>query len=104
MAIKLTSSGPGAFQLELRVVPGAKRDKIVGEYGDALKVAVAKPPEDGAANAAVESFLREQLGLPRGGVTLVGGFTSRQKVVRVVGLTRDELTTRLAGLSSGGAD
>ena len=104
MPIKLTSSGPNAFHIALRVVPGAKRDKIVGPYGDALKVAVAKPPDDGAANAAVEKFLREQLGLRRGGVTLVGGFTSREKVVRIVGFTRDELSARLEQLAgSGGA-
>ena len=58
MPIKLMSSGPNAFHLALKVVPGASRDRIVGEHGDALKVAVAKPPEDGAANQAVEQFLR----------------------------------------------
>jgi uncharacterized protein (TIGR00251 family) len=104
MPIRLTSSGPGAFHVELRVVPGAKRDKIVGDYDGALKVAVAKPPEDGAANVAVEKFLRAQLGLPRGGVTLVGGFTSRDKLVRIVGLTREELTERLAKLIGGGGE
>ena len=98
MQIKLTPSGPNAFTLALKVIPGAPRDRVVGELGEALKIAVSKPPEDGAANEAVEKLLRKQLGLPRGGVTLVGGFTSRDKVVRITGLTREALMARLEAL------
>ena len=98
MSIKLTSSGANAFSIALKVVPGAKRDRIVGAYGEALKVAVAQPPEDGRANSAVEKLLREQLNLPRGGAALVGGFHSRDKVLRVTGLTRQELSARLEAL------
>ena len=98
MPIKLMSSGPNAFHLALKVVPGASSDRIVGEHGDALKIAVAKPPEDGAANKAVEQFLREQLDLPRRNVSLISGFTSRDKVIRITGLTREQLTARLDAL------
>ena len=98
MPIKLMSSGPNAFHLALKVVPGASRDRIVGEHGDALKVAVTKPPEDGAANEAVEKFLREQLELPRRDICLIGGFASRDKVIRITGLTREQLTARIDAL------
>ena len=98
MPIKLTSSGPNVFHLALKVVPGASRDRIVGEHGDALKVAVTKPPEDGAANEAVEKFLREQLDLSRRDICLISGFTSRDKVIRITGLTREQLTARLDAL------
>ena len=98
MPIKLTSSGPNAFHVALKVVPSASRDRIVGEHGDALKIAVTKPPEDGAANKAVEQFLREQLDLRRRDIALVGGFTSRDKVIRITGLTREQLTARLDAL------
>ena len=98
MKIKLTSSGPDAFRLALRVVPGAPLDRIVGEHGEALKLAVAKPPEDGAANVAVEKFLAEKLGLRRANVSISGGFTSRSKVVRITGLTREQLAAKLEEL------
>jgi len=98
MPIKLTSSGPNTFHMALKVVPGASRDRIVGEHGDALKVAVTKPPENGAANQAVEKFLREQLDLSRRDIALVGGFASRDKVIRITGLTREQLTARLDAL------
>jgi uncharacterized protein (TIGR00251 family) len=99
MPIKLTSSGPDAFCLALKVIPGAPRDRIVGELGDALKIAVAKPPEDNAANVAAEKFLAAQLNLRRSQVALVGGFTSRDKVIRISGLSRDELSARIARLT-----
>jgi uncharacterized protein (TIGR00251 family) len=98
MQIKLTPSAGDAFTLALKVIPGAPRDRVVGELGEALKIAVSRPPEDGAANAAVEKFLQKRLGLRRGGVTLIAGFTSRDKVVRIAGLTREQLTARLEAL------
>src|SRR5437763_10799048 len=98
MPIKLNSSGADGFLISLKVVPGASRERIVGELGEALKVAVTAPPEDGAANAAVEKFLAKALGLPRKQVGLVGGFGSRRKTLRVSGLSRDELSRRIAEL------
>ena len=94
-AIKLTNSGTDAFLLALKVIPGARRERIVGPLGDALKIAVAQPPEDGRANEAVVKLLATALGVPRHAVTLVGGFTSGQKLVRITGLTREELAARL---------
>ena len=99
MPIKLTSSGPDAFHLAVRVIPGAPRGRIVGEHAEALKIAVAKPPQDYAANVATEKFLAKELKLRRSQVSLVGGFTSRDKVVRISGLSRDELSQRLAKLT-----
>jgi uncharacterized protein (TIGR00251 family) len=96
MAIKLNSSGPGTFLISLKVAPGASRERIVGQHGEALKVAVTAPPADGAANAAVEKLLARELGLPRKHVALVGGFGSRQKTLRISGITREELSQRIA--------
>ena len=98
MPIKLTSSGPNTFTVALKVVPGASRDRIVGEHGETLKVAVTAPPEDGAANRAVEKLLREQLDLPRRNIALLAGFSSRDKLIRITGLTREQLTAKLDAL------
>jgi uncharacterized protein (TIGR00251 family) len=48
--------------LAIKVVPGASRDRVVGRYGDAIKVQVSAPPEDGKANKAVVRVLAEFLG------------------------------------------
>jgi len=52
--------------LDLRVVPRASANAIVGLRGQALKERVTAPPVDSAANVEVVRFLAETLGLPRG--------------------------------------
>ena len=95
MPIKLTPSGDNAVQLALKVVPGASRDRIVGVLGDALKVAVSKPPADGAANKAVIQLLAARLGLPAAAITITRGHANPRKEVVVTGLTVEELASRL---------
>ncbi len=78
--------------------PGAARTRVLGRYGDRLKVEVAAPPEDGKANAALIAFLAKRLGVP---VSLAGGASSRDKAVLVAGLDADEMMRRL--MPQGGA-
>ena len=80
---------------QVRVHPRAKKNAITGEVGDALKVALTAPPVDGKANAACIEFFAKLLKVPRASVTIAAGQTSRNKVVRVAGLTAAELQTRL---------
>jgi len=71
----------------IKVQPRAKRNAIVGQLGDALKVALTAPPVDGKANAACVEFCSEILRVPRSAVMIATGQTSRNKVVRVVGIS-----------------
>jgi len=89
---------PEGSTLRVRVAPKASRERIVGPYGDALKVAVREPPEKGRANAAVERLLAAALGMRPGDVTVVKGLASRDKVVLFRGLAEAELRERLRGL------
>ena len=81
--------------LELKTIPNAPRDEIVGWLGEALKVKVHAPALEGRANDALLGFLAEKLGRPRRTITLIRGDKSRHKVVRVDGLTLAEIKTRL---------
>lgn len=81
--------------LRLRVSPGARRSEFVGPHGDAWKVRVAAPPEDGRANEAVLKLVAETLDLPRRDVSLVSGRTARDKVVALAGLDEAEAVRRL---------
>ncbi|MBK8375783.1 MAG: DUF167 domain-containing protein [Sphingomonadales bacterium] len=74
-------SGEGL--LRLRVVPGARVEKIAIENG-ALKIWTRTAPEDGKANAAVITHLAKALGCSRKQIELVSGATARDKVARVV--------------------
>lgn len=86
----------GGVKMNVKVVPGASRDRIVGVLGDALKVSVSKPPEGGAANGAVVKLLLEALDLPRGSVQIAAGHTNPRKVVLVSGVSVEMLSQKLA--------
>ena len=87
--------------LRLRVVPGANRPGIVGRHGDAWKVRVAAPPEDGRANDAVLELLARTLDLPRRDVRLATGASSRDKVVVLEGMTDEAAAGVLAAAAEG---
>jgi len=82
----------------LRVHPRAKKDAITGTLGDALKVSLTAPPADGRANLAVIEFLAEILRLPRSSITIAAGQSSRNKVVRITGITAAALRKRIEQL------
>ena len=84
-----------ACTLELRIIPNAPRNELVGWHGPALKVKVHAPALEGRANAELLAFLAEALGLPRRSVTLLRGDKSRQKVVQIAGLDAAGLKSRL---------
>lgn len=82
--------------LAVKVIPNAPRSEIVGWLGDALKVKIHAPPVEGRANDALCEFLAETFQLPRRAVSVLRGDTSRQKHIRLDGLTRAALDARLA--------
>ncbi len=82
--------------LAIKVIPNAPRTEIVGWLGDALKIKVHAPPVEGRANDALCEFLADHLDLPRRAITVVRGDTSRQKVLRIDGLSAADLQARLA--------
>ena len=65
--------------------------------GATLRVRVTAPPAEGAANEAVRDLLAAALRCPRAAVEIVRGATARTKVIRVSGLSQDEVLTRLGG-------
>ena len=83
--------------IDVKVVPRAAKDEIVGWLEGALKVRVQAPPEDGRANRALEELLAEALSLKKNPVTVTAGRASARKRVAIAGLTRDEIVQRLGG-------
>lgn len=76
----------GEVRFAVKVVPGASRERIVGLLGEALKVAVAAPPEGGKANRRLCELLARTLGVPIAAVRVAQGTASPRKVVAVRGL------------------
>jgi uncharacterized protein len=77
----------GGVSFQVRLHPRAKKDAVTGEHGDALKVALTAPPVEGRANDALIAFLAQLLKVPRSSVSIAAGQGSRNKVVRVAGLS-----------------
>ena len=91
----MPSARAEAATLRLRVQPRASREAILGWREDVLRVAVTAPPVEGEANRAVTRLLARALGVAPSAVRVVQGERSRDKVVRVEGVTGPELHSRL---------
>jgi uncharacterized protein len=94
MTIPLDESGSGVT-FAVKVHPRAKNNAITGEFGDRLKVSLTTPPVDGRANEACIKFFAKLLKVPRSSVTIASGQTSRNKVIRVAGISAAELRNRI---------
>jgi uncharacterized protein (TIGR00251 family) len=91
----------GSCAVRIKVQPGAKRTRVIGAYGDLLKVAIAAPPVDGRANTLLLRWLSETLGVASSSVTLISGQTSRLKRVAITGIASVEIGAILLGIDSG---
>ena len=79
----------------VKLHPRAKKNAITGEIGDALKLSLTSPPTDGRANQACIEFFSKLLEVPRSSVTIASGAGSRNKVLRVAGITAQYARERL---------
>ncbi|MEE8443381.1 MAG: DUF167 domain-containing protein [Dehalococcoidia bacterium] len=82
-------------RLDIRVQPGARRNEIIGLAEAVLRIRIAAPAHEDRANRALVEFLAGKLGVPKGRVRIVRGHTSRNKVISVEGLEREEAIRRL---------
>ena len=87
----------GGVTFAVKIHPRAKKNAITGELGDALKVSLTTPPVEGRANEACIEYFAKLLKVPRSSVTIAAGQNSRNKVIRVAGVTAQRVRERLAG-------
>jgi uncharacterized protein (TIGR00251 family) len=83
----------GAVRFDVHVQPRASKTELAGLHGGALKVRVAAPPVDAAANRELIGFLAECLGVARRSVRIVAGDTSRRKVLEADGVTAAQIAS-----------
>jgi uncharacterized protein len=81
----------GGVTFSVHVVPRSSRNQIVGVEGGALKIKLTAPPVEGAANAALIEFIAKWLGVRRNAVSIVSGDKARNKIVRVSGMTQEQM-------------
>jgi uncharacterized protein (TIGR00251 family) len=96
--IPITSTDAGV-RFAAYIQPRASRTEVSGVHGDAVKIRVAAPPVEGAANDALVRFLAKRLRIAASSIRLVGGEHSRRKVVEVGGVGGEALLEALVGRS-----
>jgi uncharacterized protein len=82
----------------VKIQPRARKNAITGTVGEALKLSITAPPVEGRANQAVIEFLADLFAISRSSVTIASGASSRNKVIRIAGLTKQAVEQRLEGL------
>ena len=90
----MSISGNGV-KISLRVYPNASRNEMVGFTDGVLRVKVSAPPSRGKANRELITFLSRLLGMGKDSVNIIKGHTTRNKVVAIDGLSREEVMKRL---------
>jgi len=85
MNLRIEERG-GAVRIPVRAQPRASRSEIAGEHDGALRVRLAAPPVEGAANDELVRLLARVLGVPRSAVRIVAGERGRTKIVEVEGV------------------
>jgi len=85
----------GMAALRFHIVPNAKQNKVMGEHGSAIKIKLRARAAEGKANAALRSFLAEQLEIPERAIVLERGHKSQEKLIRIEGLSEGEVRSRL---------
>ena len=93
-ALRLREHNTGV-DIPLHVQPRARRSEFAGTFNGALKLKVAAPPVDDAANRAIVEFFARLLDLPRSRIRILSGEKSRDKVVRIEGICLETLRQKI---------
>ncbi len=86
----------GACVLAVRVIPRSSRSEIVGLCSDAIKVKLASPPVDGAANAELIKLFAKHFGVTKSSVHIIAGQNSRSKTVSIDGIAAADVLRLIA--------
>jgi uncharacterized protein (TIGR00251 family) len=84
-------------RINVYVQPRASKTAVAGMHDGCVKIRLAAPPVDGAANAALIEFVADQLGIAKSRVRITAGLTSRRKTVEVDGVTVEQIAGALSG-------
>lgn len=85
-----------SVRINVYVQPRASKTVVAGMHDGCVKIRLAAPPVDGAANAALVEFVAEQLGIAKSRVRIATGLTSRRKTVEVDGVSAEQLSRSLS--------
>jgi len=94
--LEITSADDGAV-FPVLAAPRASKSAVVGVHGGALKVRLAAPPVDGAANDELVATLAKYFRVAKSAVVILGGAASKRKRVKIKGLGPEEISGKISG-------
>ncbi|MDR4499179.1 MAG: DUF167 domain-containing protein [Candidatus Scalindua sp.] len=96
--IKIRDMNDGIV-ISIKVQPNARKDKIIGEYGEQLKIAVTEQPEKGKANKAIIKIIAKWLNIKRAKIEIIGGYKSKDKEIFMRNILRKDIDKLVACLA-----
>ncbi len=87
------------IRLELYIQPRASTTEIAGMHGDVIKIRIAAPAVDGAANRALIDFIAQHLGIAKRSVRIIAGGASRRKLLEIDGVTPELIAATLSPIA-----
>lgn len=94
----ITTKGLNGVILGLHINASSKKTAIQGVYGERLKLSIASPPVDGAANKEIIKFLSKLLGVKKQDVAIIHGKTSKEKMVLIRNSSIDKVYLKVEPL------
>jgi len=74
--------------IKVKIVPGSSKDKIIGVYDDALKIAIAAPPVEGKANKKCTAYLAKYFEVAKSKIEIISGQTSKNKLIKIYDISQ----------------
>jgi uncharacterized protein len=84
------------IRLEVYIQPRASKSEVAGMHGGVIKIRIAAPAVENAANLALMEFVAETLGIAKRSVRIVSGTASRRKVLEIEGVTDEQIAAKLS--------
>jgi uncharacterized protein (TIGR00251 family) len=86
----------GSLIFTVRVVPRASKTELVGEHDGTLKIRLAAPPVDDAANEELIKFLAKIFAVTKSEVEIISGQTAKVKQIRIQNTTKPKIAEVLS--------
>ncbi|MCK4240393.1 MAG: YggU family protein [Candidatus Atribacteria bacterium] len=85
--------------IKVKIVPGSSKDKIIGIYNDALKIAIAAPPVEGKANKKCIAYLAKCFDIAKSKIEIISGQTSKNKLIKINDVSQKDFLDKIEKIS-----
>ncbi|MEA2087541.1 MAG: DUF167 domain-containing protein [Candidatus Caldatribacteriota bacterium] len=85
--------------IKVKIVPGSSKDKIIGTYNDALKIAITAPPVEGKANKKCIAYLARCFKVAKSKIEIISGQTSKNKLIKIYDISQKDFLDKIEKIS-----